>query len=403
MRSLTRTASAGILAVAAAFFAFHATAESPVAGPWTIHEDLAPVAGSDGETYSATCSGLPGTDPEFRFWSKKGASKNLVVYFEGGGACWDNLTCSFPIGSGLPAQAPQFYVSQIVPATNPANHSGLFDQANPANPVSDWSVVYIPYCTGDLHTGSATRQYANAGNPLLPANYTIQHRGFDNFMVVLDWIRKNFDAPKNVLVAGSSAGGYGATANFPYIADSYPNAHLYVLADASQGVTTAAFDSGNPGRNAWNPQLPQWIFGTPPTSAPSAEFLSRAAAAYPQAKISQFTTTLDAVQIAFYGVMKQFYPPGGSCPNPAIDWNQQMIGTLEADRDELKNFRYYIASGTYHTIMRSPLFYTENSAGIAYSDWLASMLSNRGGTGGSGGGDWQNVACPGCATALACP
>jgi hypothetical protein len=53
--------------------------------------------------------------------------------------------------------------------------------------------------------------------------------------------------------------------------------------------------------------------------------------------------------------------------------------------------------------MRSPLLYTENSAGIAYSSWLASMVSIRGGTGGAGGGNWQNVSCPGCTTALACP
>jgi len=378
-------------------------AKPAIEGPWTMHENLAPVLGADGKTYTATCSGLPGTDPAFKFWSKKGASKNLVVYFEGGGACWDNLTCSFPIGSGLPSPAPQFYVSQIAPGTNPANYSGMFDQANPANPVKDWSIVYIPYCTGDIHTGSATKQYVNAGNPFLPASYNIQHRGFDNFMVVLDWIRKNFDAPKSILVTGSSAGGYGASANFPYIADSYPNAHMYVLADASQGVSTPAFDTGNPGRNSWNPQLPQWIFGAPPTSVPSSELLRRATEAYPHAKVSQFTTALDDVQVAFYGVMKAFYGPGGACPNPAVDWNQQMLGTLTSYGDETRNFRYYLADGTYHTIMRSPLFYTESSAGIDYSSWLGSMLSNRGGTNGVGGGDWKNVACPDCATALICP
>lgn len=63
------------------------------------------------------------------------------------------------------------------------------------------------------------------------------------------------------------------------VADGCPSAHMYVHADASQGVTTAAFDSGGPGRNSRNPQFPRWIFGTPPDSAPSAELPSRAAAA----------------------------------------------------------------------------------------------------------------------------
>jgi len=31
------------------------------------------------------------------------------------------------------------------------------------------------------------------------------------------------------------------------------------------------------------------------------------------------------------------------------------------------------------------------------------MLQNRGGTNGTGGGAWQDVACPTCLTALVCP
>ena len=395
--------SLGLIAVAAAMLATSVDAKPAVAGPWTKYENLESVTGADGQTHAATCSSLPGTNPAFSFWAKKGASKNLVVFFEGGGACWDNLTCSFPIGSGLPPSAPQFYVSQIAPGANPAAYSGLFDQANPANPVKDWSFVYIPYCTGDIHVGSATRTYSNAGNPFLPPTYSIQHRGYDNFMVVLDWIRKNIEAPKSILVTGSSAGGYGAGAHFPWLADTYPNAHVYVLADASQGVSTQAFDNGNPGRNSWNPQLPPWIYGPPPTSVPGPDLLRMATEAYPHAKVSQFTTKLDTVQYSFYAVQKQFYGPGGTCPNPAPDWNQQMLGTLGSYGSEVNNFRYYLADGTYHTIMRSPLFYTESSPGIVFSEWLGAMLQNRGGTRGTGGGNWQDVACPTCLQPLPCP
>jgi hypothetical protein len=186
------------------------------------------------------------------------------------------------------------------------------------------------------------------------------------------------------------------------VQESYPNAHVYVLADASQGVNTAAFDAGNPGRNSWNPQLAPWVYGDDPSSIPGSELLRVAARAYPHTKISQFTTTLDGVQIAFYGLMKQFYGPGGSCPNVAVDWNQQMVGALDSYGAELGNFRYYLAGGNYHTIMRSPTFYTEQSPGIVYSEWLGAMLQSRGGTNGTGGGAWQDAACPGCLTPLPC-
>lgn len=401
MKTIRSLVLRGFAAVVFGLAASLVLAKPPAAGTWQRIDNPAPVKGLDGLTHSATCSSLPGTDPSFKFWARKGSSKNLVVFFEGGGACWDNLSCTFPVGSGLPSPAPQFYVSQISPATDPATFEGIFRADNPANPVADWSMVYIPYCTGDIHSGSATRTYANAGNPFLPPTYDIQHRGFDNFMVVLEWMRKHFDKPKNVLVTGASAGGYGATVNSPWVGRAFPQAHLYVLADASQGVTTAAWDQGTPGRGSWNQQLAPWVFGPDASDLPAPEFMRRAAEGQPRAKLAQFTTTLDTVQIQFYGVMTQFYPPGGSCPNPIIDWNQRMTRQLIADGSEVSNYRYYVAPGTYHTLLRSPLFYTEASAGPPFAEWLDDMLANRGGTHGNGG-KWFNAACPGCLVELTC-
>ena len=136
-------------------------AKQPAPSEWIKYENLAQVIGADGKEHSATCSGFPGTDPSFSFWARRGTSKNLVVFFEGGGACWDDLTCTFPIAAGLPSQVPQFFVPAIDPNASPANYDGIFKSDNPANPVKDWSFVYIPYCTGDIHVGSATQQYVS--------------------------------------------------------------------------------------------------------------------------------------------------------------------------------------------------------------------------------------------------
>lgn len=76
---------------------------------WQQVKNPAPVVGLDGRPHAAACSGYPGTDPTFSFWHKRGKSKSLVVYFEGGGACWDNFGCTFPINARLPAQVPQLY------------------------------------------------------------------------------------------------------------------------------------------------------------------------------------------------------------------------------------------------------------------------------------------------------
>lgn len=367
-------------------------------GPWLKFENLPPVMGADGRQHQATCSGFPGTDPRFSFWAKRGSVNNLVVFFDGGGACWDDLTCSHP-ASDAASTVLEFYVPEISPSDDPSSsYDGVADVDNPANPVRDWSMVFIPYCTGDVHLGSATRQYTNAGNAALPrhATFQIEHRGFDNFMVVLDWIRQNFASPEKILVAGSSAGGYGAAVNFPWIAETYPGARMHVLSDAGQGVSTPGFDQGDPGRNSWGPVLPPWVFGVDPTPVRSADLLLYAAQYYSGARVAQFTTTYDSVQIGFYGLMELTLGPGGSCRNPVSDWNRQMLSTLQAYVATSSNFRYYLARGTYHTIMGSPEFYSESSGGILFSDWMAAMLNDSGGT------LWRSAACPFCLRPAPC-
>src|SRR5205814_3643447 len=117
---------------------------------------------------------------------------------------------------------------------------------------------------------------------------------------------------------------------------------------------------------------------------------------------SQFTTVTDAVQTNFYSVMKQYYGPGGSCPNAAVDWNQQMVANIQSYAATVPNFRHYVAAVSYHTNLRSPLFYTEASAGTPYVDWVSAMLQSEGGTQGHGGGLWRNAACPNCLIPLPC-
>jgi hypothetical protein len=375
-----------------------AAAPAQAADFWRRIDQPAPIAsGLDGQPHEATCSGWPGTDPSYRFWTRKGKSSNLVVYFEGGGACWDDLTCTFGMGRGIPSAVPQFYNPALPPGSAPRDVSGLFDNQNPANPVKDWTVVYIPYCTGDVHIGSADRTYNNFGHPTkpLPSQFTIHHRGFDNFMVVMDWVQKNIAKPQQLLVTGASAGGYGASANFPWVAKAFPNAQLSVLADASQGVTTAGFEGGLPGRKSWNPQLAPWVFGNDPNAVLSGELLRVGAQAYPNGRFGQYTNVADEVQIGFYSVMKQYYGPGGTCPDPAADWSSQMLGRLASYTATLPNFRSYTNPGTDHTILRSPTYYASSTTGTPFANWLGTLINRS-------GAPWVDAVCPNCLVPIAC-
>lgn len=417
-------ASARLLALGLLGLVSTATQADRSRADWQQVLNPAPVtAGLDGKPHAAACSGFPGSDPAFSFWHKRGKSKNLVVYFEGGGACWDSLSCTFPMSAGVPAQVPQLYMPQVPAGNNPAAYDGIFNTRHPANPVKDWSFVYIPYCSGDVHSGAADRSYYNVGHPVipLPSSFPIHHGGYDNFMVVLDWMRKNVDKPEQILVAGSSAGGYGASINFPWVKRAFPKAKMAVLADGAQGVLSPAFDSALPGRNSWNPQLPRWVFGNDVNQVVSPGILRTAALALPDVRVGQFTTTYDQVQMQFYGLTLQTNPAMPSCPFAGPDeatvvatsWNHDVVSGLKRSAAVAPNYRHYLAGGTYHTILRSPGFYTEASAGVPFSDWMAALLKKGGGAGDGHGRDdeqarnphsaWQNVACPGCLVEPVCP
>ena len=176
-------------------------------------------------------------DPEFTFFVKGGETKNLVVYFQGGGGCWDSVNCLYAhTYSEERTETEEMFAY--------TEGMGIFDTANPKNPFKDWSFVYIPYCTGDIHWGANDAEYPDPwfvydGNP-----QTIQHRGFVNFQVVLKWIKENFKRPQKIFVTGISAGSYGAIGGFPFIKEAFPLSKVYVLGDAGNGVTPEAFRDG---------------------------------------------------------------------------------------------------------------------------------------------------------------
>ena len=67
---------------------------------------------------------------------------NLLIYFQGGGACWDGLTC------GSIGEFASFYEVTAGTIAYYASGAGIFDFDNPANPLADYNVVFLPYCSG---------------------------------------------------------------------------------------------------------------------------------------------------------------------------------------------------------------------------------------------------------------
>ncbi|OQW60648.1 MAG: hypothetical protein A4S17_10210 [Proteobacteria bacterium HN_bin10] len=329
-----------------------------------------------GREFTPTCSQARGADPAYRFWFRRGASDGLVIFFDGGGACWDDVTCAIPRLRHAARDDDGFYKAELIDSDNPNRFSGIFDLGNPRNPVRDWSFVYVPYCTGDVHSGSNTAHYTD---PDTGEAYTIEHRGADNFRAVLRWMKDSLAEPERLLVAGSSAGAYGAATHYTRIRQAYPDARTMMFGDAGQGVTTQAFLDQR--ERSWRFAAPRGLLPRNAAITPDTDLVALLAARFPEDRFAQYTTTHDITQSSFYALM--------GAENACATWTNAMTEALHR-RQGAGNFRSYVAAGETHSILRTPRFYTERSAGAPLAEWLAAMLA--------GAPAWRNQACEDCLT-----
>ena len=93
-----------------------------------------------------TCS--DGSD--YHFFVRPGDPAKLMVYLQGGGACWFRENCD-------PHMNPT-YTIRINDDFKPLDF-GAFNTNHPDNPIADYTVVYAPYCTADVHLGQQDTSY----------------------------------------------------------------------------------------------------------------------------------------------------------------------------------------------------------------------------------------------------
>jgi hypothetical protein len=303
----------------------------------------------------------------FVYFVHPGTVNRLVVYFQGGGACWSDTSCSIggifketATDSDNPGQAP----------------AGIFDLDNPDNPFKDWFLVFVPYCTGDVHWGDNTQTYTAEGEQDL----VINHKGFVNVSAVLDWIQANFEEPEKIFVSGCSAGSYGSVMGAAHVHALYPDVPLYQLGDSGAGVITDAFfTDGFPSWGATE-NIPDWIpaLDVPYTELTLAKFYIGVANYYPDDRWSQYNTADDEIQGFFFRAM------GGTG-----DWGQLMLASIQEIQDNAPNFHSYTAPGAIHCITGDDIFYTREVEGVKFHDWVDDMVNDEA---------WGDVMCTDCET-----
>lgn len=294
-----------------------------------------------------------GTD--YSFFVRGGVSERLIIDFRGGGACWDELTC-------LAGKAFDLFSAEVDDfegwrdAVGERGFGGIYDDTSPEYPFADWTLVHVPYCTGDIHWGDNVADYGD---------FELNHKGFVNAQAVLSWVYEKYPSPEHVLVTGCSAGAYGAILHSAYIAEQYPEATLRTLSDSGAGIITQTFfEDSFPNWKALD-NLPPDVerLDKPITELTAEDLYAGVSTKYPQHRFAHYSTNYDADQTFYFSAM------GGQ----AREWPGLMRQRMQAIHADADNFAYYIAPGPVHCITPYDFMF-ERKGQTPFITWLEDFV-----------------------------
>ncbi len=290
-------------------------------------------------------------------------SDKVFVYLEGGGACFNAATCAVSLASFGKASFDAWAAS--------VGQTGIFDTTFAANPVADWNAIYVPYCTGDVHAGSAE----NVSVPGGPTGQ--QFVGYENMALYLARIVPTFKATASqVLVTGVSAGGFGAAFNYDRIATAFCPTPVALLDDSGPPMADAYLAPclQSEWRSLWNlaAALPADCPAcTGPDGGGIVHYADYLGTKWPSANLGLLSSTADSVISTFYGY--------GS--NDCMSQTPLSGATYQAGLDDLRQNHlshghwgtYYVPSVT-HTYLLGPGFFTTSVNATALTDWFFALL-----------------------------
>jgi hypothetical protein len=279
-------------------------------------------------------------------------SKKLLVFLMGGGACWDYLTCAVINSSTHGPQGKKEWESSRGIVT-----SSVLDRSA-SHPFGDYNLVFVPYCTGDVHSGDNVATYEGFGQKKV-----VHHKGRANLLAFMKRIGATFRDSEKVVLSGSSAGGFGVAVSYDLMRRYFPAAKGYMLDDS--GPILVKDDVPKDRREAWIKSwglTPRLLARCPECVDDLSAMLRRHAMDYPRDRLALLSYTQDRVIRSFLGLR------GG----PEYEQNlKTLAGTFY---EATPNARCYYVTGEDHTFLGSPGKTT--AQGVRLSDWLAQFESD---------------------------
>jgi hypothetical protein len=330
----------------------------------------------------------------YSFWVKEGDPKKLAVIFAGGGACWTGENCALHC---RPHYRP-FAGLEL----DPTSLGGVFDTDNVENPLADYTLVYLPTANGDVFLGDATAVYdtpAMNGHP--EGKVTILHKGFDNALLALDWMFKNYPRPNTVAVMGWSAGALASPLFTHVVAQHYPGVQVTHFADG--GGAYHLSEKLAPLFKSWGTEnVLKRVKGfedIPIVGLTIEDLYIRAAELHPDIVFHQYNERQDAVQAMFMQLIGERKPDVPAKLDEAHAYIRARVPNFRTytswGHDEAIIGGYYDAvlainaldnRGRPHVLDR---FYTRQTNGVRFLDWFTAAMT---------GQPVEDVACVDCET-----
>lgn len=293
-----------------------------------------------------------------------GSGPGLVLYFQGGGACFNAPTCS---------QNPDsFGAGSFANLAQNAGTHGIFDKDNPSNPVGDWNVVFVPYCTGDVHAGQ------KPDGQVLGEAQPQQFVGYTNVGHYLQRVVPTFlDSVDHVLVTGESAGGFGSAFNYDRLAEAFPGRAVTLIDDSGPVMADEVMAPclQQQWRDLWNldAAIPADCADCFPADGGGLSNLVRhLGEKHADQRLGLISSLQDQTIRYFFGFGLN------NCTGGQLSGAQFTAG-LEDLRDAVMNepagtWGTFYLSGSQHTWLTQS-FYSAQAGGVTMSAWIADMLA----------------------------
>lgn len=327
-------------------------------------------------------TGKSGDGSEYHIYIKKGAhvaTGPLCIFFSGGGVAWDEWTASRPVTSGkiMSGQA-NYYWNNLRPVTQIMNIGmGITDTNHLLNPFYDWNFVVIAYSTGDFHIGDSEYIYHDENG----IKKTLYFHGYKNYSSAMEYARSIFEAPKKLLIAGDSAGGFATAAlSLDILTKYYPFCDdVTVFSDSS---LLERYDWKHILKDKWHSPKPLWkhINGANIT----VEWYKHL-----------YEAKGNSIRYLYAGSKKDFllsafrsevengiYETNQSIQEEYAEATVQMIDSLKKINKDFGIFEYdwknkiRSGGGTIHTAVRTPYFYTPCKK-HTLATWLCDAVNGR--------------------------